>query len=187
MLTRGVLTSGDSIPYALGLQHGDEGGLRTISHGGSSLGFRAHYLRFPDQHVSVFVLCNTPTNPARFASQVAQAYLGTAMKEPATRTSAAGPAAAPAEVALPAAELQNFTGQYWSEEIGARYDVVAKGGGLVVKRFGFQEIPIVSIGGNRFRSPVGTLEFQRTNGGSASEFRLSGGRMKNLLFKRTGG
>jgi len=77
MLTRGVLNSGDSIPYALALIHGQQGGLPTIGHSGSSLGFRADYLRFPTQHLSFFVLCNTPTNPSRFAAQVAQLYLVT--------------------------------------------------------------------------------------------------------------
>jgi CubicO group peptidase (beta-lactamase class C family) len=112
MLTRGVLTSGDSMPYALGLQHGEEGGLRTISHGGSSLGFRAHYLRFPDQHVSIFVLA-TPINRA---VATRRAGLSRNRDEGTGSRTSAQAAAAPAEAALPAAELQNFTGQYGARD-----------------------------------------------------------------------
>ena len=39
MLTRGVLNSGDTIPYAHGLSMGEHRGLRTIGHGGADAGF----------------------------------------------------------------------------------------------------------------------------------------------------
>jgi hypothetical protein len=187
------LTNGDTIPYALALVHGEQGGLHTISHGGSSLGFRAHYLRFPDQHLAVIVECNTPTNPARLAAQVAELYLADVMK-PGT-VSAAGSASATdrqriasdASAATPsAAELARYVGEYRSDEIGANYRVAVKDGRLVVQRFGFDEIALSPVGGDRFRGSFGVLEFHRTNAG-VREFRLQGGRMKNLLFRRVGG
>ena len=33
-------------------------GLRTDEHGGSMMGYKAHLLRFPDQHLSVIETCN---------------------------------------------------------------------------------------------------------------------------------
>jgi CubicO group peptidase (beta-lactamase class C family) len=183
MLTRGVLANGDTIPYALALVHGDQGGLRTISHGGSSLGFRAHYLRFPEQHVAVVVLCNTPANPARLAAQVATLYLADQM-HPVTAVAAAQQGAAePSEVALATSELQSFTGDYRSDELDATYRIIPKDARLVVHRVGADDIALVPIGGDRFRSAIGTLEFGRTAAGER-EFRLQGGRMKNLLFRR---
>jgi CubicO group peptidase (beta-lactamase class C family) len=185
MLTRGVLANGDTIPYALALVHGEQGGLPTISHGGSSLGFRAHYLRFPEQHVAVVVLCNTPTNSARLAAQVAALYLGGQMRPStvaaATQQQGAGE---PKEVALGASELQSFTGTYRSDELDATFRIVPKGERLVVRRSGADDVTLVPIGGDRFRSAIGTLEFSRASAGER-EFRLQGGRMKNLLFRRT--
>jgi CubicO group peptidase (beta-lactamase class C family) len=194
MLTRGVLTNGDTIPYALALVHGEQGGLPTISHGGSSLGFRAHYVRFPEQHLAVIVQCNTPTNPARLAAQVAELYLGDVMKS--GTVTAAGTGAAPATerargagassaTTLSAAALAPYAGEYRSEEIGVTYRVAVRDGRLVVQRFGFEEIPVTPTGADRFRGTFGTLEFKRTSSG-VPEFRLQGGRMKNLLFKRVG-
>jgi CubicO group peptidase (beta-lactamase class C family) len=189
MLTRGVLNNGDTIPYALALVHGQQGGLATISHGGSSLGFRAQYLRFPDQHLSTIVLCNTPTNPTRLAAEVAQLYLRDAMRPGAVSSAtSAGPARAEhVDVILGPSDLLMYAGQYWSDEIAARYDVAVKDGKLVVKRFGFEEVPLEAIGADKFLGAFGTIEFRRTPGGAVNEFRLQGGRMKNLLFRRAGG
>lgn len=182
MLTRGVLANGDTIPYALALVHGEQGGLRTISHGGASLGFRAHYLRFPEQHVAVIVLCNTPANPARLAAQVATLYLGDRMRPPTVAATAQQSAGEASEVPLAASQLERFVGEYRSDELDATFRLAAKDGRLVVRRVGADDVPLVPIGGGRFRSPLGTLEFSTQTG--EREFRLQGGRMKNLLFRR---
>jgi hypothetical protein len=180
-----VLANGDTIPYALALVHGDQSGLRTISHGGSSLGFRAHYLRFPDQHVAVIVLCNTPANPARLAAQVATLYLGDQMRPSnvAVATTQQG-AGEPKEISLGASELQRFAGEYRSDELDATFRIVATDGRLVIRRTSAADVPLIPIGSDRFRSALGTLEFTNDATGER-EFRLQGGRMKNLLFHRT--
>ncbi len=71
---RGVLTTGDTIPYALGNSHGMYRGHRTLSHGGAFGGYRAELLRFPDVPLSVAVLCNSAgadaTGMARRVSEV---------------------------------------------------------------------------------------------------------------------
>lgn len=117
--TRGVLTNGDTLEYALGLIHGTHRGLRTVSHGGSWGGYRAELLRFPDQHFSVATLCNLATSdPSTLAMRVAEIHLGTQM-EPVVASnagSAAGTplpatAQAPAEQ-VPVAELRELAGMY---------------------------------------------------------------------------
>lgn len=76
LLTKGVLTSGDTIPYALGLGHGHYKGLPIVSHTGGFKGFRTQLLRFPDQHFSVAVLCNLGSiNAYELANKVADIYL----------------------------------------------------------------------------------------------------------------
>jgi CubicO group peptidase (beta-lactamase class C family) len=80
MQQRFVLNSGDTSNYAHGLQIGRYRGLRTVSHGGADAGYRSHFLRFPDQRLSVAVLCNSPTSdPGGRANRVAAAYLGPEM------------------------------------------------------------------------------------------------------------
>jgi CubicO group peptidase (beta-lactamase class C family) len=62
--TRMRLTSGRTIPYALGLQNLEYDGVREVSHSGSTAGYRTFLARYPDQHVSVSVWCgNAGVNP----------------------------------------------------------------------------------------------------------------------------
>jgi len=62
--------------YALGLFVGRYKGVREVSHSGSTAGYSAFLTRFPDQHVSVAVLCNASGAPAtQYAHTVADLYL----------------------------------------------------------------------------------------------------------------
>jgi CubicO group peptidase (beta-lactamase class C family) len=56
--TTGVLNDGRKITYALGLTVVKYRGLREISHGGATAGYQTFLARYPDQKLSVAVLCN---------------------------------------------------------------------------------------------------------------------------------
>lgn len=74
--TRGVLTGGDTIGYALGLSLDEYRGLRRVQHGGSWAGFRAMLARFPEQRTSVVVACNrADADPGAYAGAVADLVL----------------------------------------------------------------------------------------------------------------
>jgi CubicO group peptidase (beta-lactamase class C family) len=63
--------------YALGLFVGSYRGVREVSHSGSTAGYNAFLTRFPDQHVSVAVLCNATSGQAtQYAHAVADIYRG---------------------------------------------------------------------------------------------------------------
>ena len=80
--TRGRLNDGFLNEYAQGLFVTDHRGVREISHGGSTAGYQTFLGRFPDEHLSVAVLCNTSgTNPAGYAHQVADLFLGAKLKD----------------------------------------------------------------------------------------------------------
>ena len=67
--------------YGLGLFVGTYKGLREVSHSGSTAGYSAFLARFPDQRVSVAVLCNSAGAQAtQYAHAVADAYLGDRVK-----------------------------------------------------------------------------------------------------------
>jgi CubicO group peptidase (beta-lactamase class C family) len=109
---RFVLNSGDTISYAHGLGIGSYRGLRTVSHGGADAGYRSHFLRFPDQRLSIAVLCNFPAaDPGRRANRVADVYLGDIMG-PAP---VAAEATAMATVPVPRNELEPLAGLYVGE------------------------------------------------------------------------
>ena len=82
---RGRLTSGKTIPYALGLIHATYNGQHEIAHSGSTAGYQTWIGRFPDRHLAIAVLCNTTgANPTQLAHRVADIFLPPA---PATQQS----------------------------------------------------------------------------------------------------
>jgi CubicO group peptidase (beta-lactamase class C family) len=88
----GHFNDGRAHGYGLGLFVGTYKGLHEVYHSGSTAGYSAFLTRFPDQKVSVAVLCNASNAPAtQYAHAVADVYLGDRVKPVAT---APGPTAA---------------------------------------------------------------------------------------------
>jgi len=87
----GKFSDGRPHLYAFGLYARTYKGVREVSHSGSTAGYRAFLTRYPDQRVSVAVLCNVATaNATQLAHQVADVYLGDRLKaEPRTAPSSA--------------------------------------------------------------------------------------------------
>ncbi len=82
MHEEGLLNNGESTGYAFALQNGTYKGLKTVSHGGALAGYRAHYLRFPDQQFSVIILSNRDDgDPGGKSYQVADLFLKDQLKE----------------------------------------------------------------------------------------------------------
>jgi CubicO group peptidase (beta-lactamase class C family) len=84
----GHFNDGRTHGYALGLFVGTYKGLHEVYHSGSTAGYSAFVTRFPDQKVSVAVLCNATTAKAtEYAHQVADLYLGDRVKPTETAAS----------------------------------------------------------------------------------------------------
>ena len=76
MTEQGILNNGDTLDYASGLTIGNYRGLKTISHGGAFVGFRADYVRFPEQKISIIVFANrSDANPTQKCYEVANVML----------------------------------------------------------------------------------------------------------------
>jgi CubicO group peptidase (beta-lactamase class C family) len=96
--------------FGLGLEIGDDRGLRTVGHGGGDRGIAAYVVRYPSHDLNVAVLCNLDNLNARvgtLARQVAAVYLP-ARPEPVTHAGAG----LTAGLALASAELASKTGLY---------------------------------------------------------------------------
>jgi hypothetical protein len=78
------LTTGATISYAAGLTITTTDGIREVSHGGSTGGYRTWLARFPDQNVSIAVLCNSAqANPAKLGHDTARLWTGAVEKSAA--------------------------------------------------------------------------------------------------------
>ena len=138
MLQRGKLNNGEELDYAFGLVHGKHKGLKTIGHGGADAGYRSDMTRFPDQHFSVAVLCNSAdTNPSGLADQITDIYLEKEIQAAAPPAKpAATPAATTAEVILTEAQLARFVGLYWNRDDDQFVKTYLKEGKLRAMAFG---------------------------------------------------
>ena len=134
MTKLGVLNSGGRIEYAAGLRVATTRGLPSVSHGGSWVGYRSQMLRFPDERLSVIVLCNRDdADSGALASAVAGVFLGGKMgppdrgeEEPAAVPEPAGPPWQPGDLA-------RFAGTYASAEANAQCRLYLRDGALVAE------------------------------------------------------
>src|SRR5690606_967529 len=135
LLTRGRLTDGKELDYALGLMHGEHRGLATVFHGGSWGGYVAEFLRFPTQQYGVAVLCNrSDASPPALALEVAEIHLAAAMDPLPVQTvaAAAGEPTQPKPSAVELRPLETYAGTYRAENTGNLVTLVVEGGALRV-------------------------------------------------------
>ena len=140
--TPGRFNDGRAHGYALGLMVGTRYGLREVAHSGSTAGYTAHLTRFPEQQISVAVLCNASNGGAtQAANAVAAVYLGDRARQ-TTLT---------AKHTLTAGDLSNVTGPYRSRLTGEVANIVQTEQGIRIER-GTQ---FVAESGTRFVSDDG--------------------------------
>jgi CubicO group peptidase (beta-lactamase class C family) len=83
----GRLTSGREIEYAAGLTVTRYRGVPEVNHSGATAGYRAFLARYPDQGLTVAVLCNHGgAGAVSLGHNVANIFLGTAASDPAVPT-----------------------------------------------------------------------------------------------------
>lgn len=150
----GRLENGRETGYGLGLYSDTYKGVRQVYHSGSTAGYSAFLTRFPDQRVSVAVLCNVTAGAAgSYAHSVADLYLGDALK----------PAQIPPGIKLSAAELNAFAGLYRSRKRGLTTTVAVSQDALRMTPGGALQLQ----SGSTFHSPAGAdIEFTAGAGGA---------------------
>ncbi|HEX4684581.1 MAG TPA: serine hydrolase [Gemmatimonadaceae bacterium] len=154
MQTRMRLTSGRTITYALGLIVTDHDGVREISHSGSTAGYQTFLARYPDQHVSLAVWCNTSTaNPTQLAHEVADLVLTKPPRAAAQSTQAGAPA-----TRFSAAGMSKWGGTYVNPETDVAMAVAVVDSGLAVT-LGNRTTMLRPVEGAEFRSTTMALHF----------------------------
>lgn len=189
--TPGRLNSGTEQTYAWGLTVGAYRGQRTVDHGGSLGGYRAHLIRFPDQHFSVAALCNMASiAPSGLVREVADVYLGDALAPQAASGrggrggagAAAGGGANSGTITLSTSQLAQYPGTYYSEELDATYTIAAKDGQLAITRRAPASIIATPTAMDQFRMASMTLRFLRDPGGRVVALAVDAGRVRDIRF-----
>ena len=185
MHTNGRLKNGTEIDYAFALVNGRYRGLKTVSHGGALGGYRAHYLRFPEQSFSVIILSNLSNfNPSARTFEVADIYLADTFTEsmPSKDDIAGGPSSKPNKQFRPISPdtIKTMVGRYYSEEIDATYEFIAEEDHLFVEVQHDLKNELKKIGNREFTGGTFTIRMNKDFNG----FELDAGRVKNLKFVR---
>lgn len=153
-LERGKLNSGKVIDYAFGLALGKYRGLPTVGHGGADAGYRADFLRFPEQHFAVACLCNKgETNPGELTQRVADIYLAAEFKEPAPVRSET----MPKSVAVAAERLAQYPGLYFKKDDERTVRVTVKDDKVSLAFSGAGGREMTSLSERRFRLAMGRV------------------------------
>ena len=187
MLTRGVLNSGKEIDYALGIFHGTYRGLKTLDHSGSDAGYRANFIMFPEQRLSIIILANVRNaNPYQLTYQAADILLEeefTEEKKPTPERPEKKEEPEPPE--LTTDQLSEYTGTYYSEELDVNCTIVLRDTSLMVERRKFEPQELSPTESDTFSISRSTkIHFTRSKQNKINGFTLSTGRIRNLRFDR---
>ncbi|MFC2164226.1 serine hydrolase domain-containing protein [Acidobacteriota bacterium] len=191
ILTRGKLNNGKEIPYAYGLNTDHYRGLRTISHGGSAVGYQASYLQFPDQKFSVVILSNLSTfRPGRIAREIADLYLKAQFTEPPLSRQRQRPSRqklTPISLSLP--QLKEYAGTYYSDELKINYVLTMENENLTLTLrdtpYNLKAYSLDNFVWQSFESEF-ELKFMRNKENDITGFKLQEGIVKNIEFKKVG-
>lgn len=190
--TPGKLNNGESANYGFGLNITTLYGLRTIGHGGSFVGFRSYYLRFPDHRFSIVVLANQgPFPDEEVAQEIAKIYLrdefteSMDVEQQTYRDGADQSESDSRTMALSRDQRTQYAGTYYSDELDATYTFFEDEESLHVRVGRYYSTAITPITSDMFVWNFGELEFQRNSDNSVSGFLLHMEPIRGIRFTRT--
>lgn len=147
--TPATLGSGRKITYAAGLSVSTFDGLAEVSHSGATGGYRTWLGRYPEQGVSVAVLCNSAqANPVLLGRNTARLWTGGTPKGP------------PKAYAADPAKLQSLAGMYRRIRDNTVTEVRWQNGKLTID----PETELVPLAGGKFLAIASEREFQFEEG-----------------------
>lgn len=186
------LNNGDLVDYSYGIAVTTYKGLRINFHSGGDAGYRAYDAYFPDQRLGIAILSNFYSlNPQLLGLKIADLYLKDAFPPEQPKTD---PADEPRsqkpdstrQFSLPYEQLPEYTGDFFSEELETRYTILLYKNGLVVKHWRMSDVVLTPAEIDTFTGdyPMDKLHFIRDIQNHITGFRITAGRVRNLLFNK---
>jgi CubicO group peptidase (beta-lactamase class C family) len=175
-------------PYGLGLEVGDDRGLKTVGHGGGDRGIAAYVIRYPSHDLSVAVLCNLDNLNAlvgTLARQVAAVYLPP-RSEPVTQDVAR----LTGRPVLSSAELASKAGLYRDPATDTYGRVYVRDGKLWASMDAGEgpsdSVELRAIDSNRFSIPGAPIvaEFVPPTDGRPRQIRVTGAGPKPFVSEQ---
>ena len=186
MHRQAVLNDGTTISYASGVQVEEYRGQRRVSHTGSTAGYRGFLGRYPDQGLSVSLLCNAANvNPGAIGNRVADLFLQGLPPVAASQPPAPSPPST--SWTLSAAERSALVGAYHSTDANVTLEVRQEGDRLILFRAPDGTFPLTPRERDQFQSGLGTIRVHRNASGAVEELGLEQARVHDLRLQRVGG
>ncbi len=163
MIEPGTTNNNNTLDYATGLRLGEYKMLETVGHGGSYMGFRTNYARFPDENLSIITFCNMSNiSPASLRNQVADILLKDVFEE----------------------KLQPYAGTYRNESLGLSYTLEVKDGDLEIDRRDDPKGRLIWRDEDEFSLNSWRFKFDNNSDGEFDRFTLETNGIKELTFIR---
>lgn len=188
LLERGRLSSGETIPYAMGLRHDDYRGLNLVRHGGSYGGYRAEFVAAPSVKMTVALLCNlADAGPAALSQRILDIYVGDQLGPSVAPTRPGGSVGSTLSTLL--LEVGDLPGTYFSDELDVRWTVQPDPrNGIALQR---RNLPPMGLASRdqvlvRFTAVGGPIElrFERDASGRVTGFVLDNGDITGIRFAK---
>jgi len=189
MQERGVLSSGDTLRYALGIEVTSVGPLRMLTHGGSIGGYRSTLAVFPEIDAGAVILSNGSRLPwnamlpraGEVLDEVRQA-LESLRGEEEVASGPPPPQAEPEPWEPSAEELAAYVGRYTSRELDTSYEIRFEDGRLYAWHMRHGTIELVPVEPDVFDSRLVQWRFSDRDG--VPGVFLSNSRARNVWFAR---
>jgi len=181
---------GNSFKYAFGLVRLTYRGLNAFGHGGAYVGFRAHFLQFPDQKTSIILMCNlADINPSALSHKIADIVFEEQFvepkKEPSQPQSRKTEASSPP---LPIKDAADYVGEYHSDEVPVIWTLREKEGKLYfVQPNAPSPQPLQPIEKDIFSYWALQIKFTRAFRGKVDGFMIVSNRLKGMVFNKIRG
>jgi CubicO group peptidase (beta-lactamase class C family) len=148
---RSTLLDGRATSYARGLYLADYHGVRKIWHTGETAGYEAFLARYPDQRVSIAVLCNTgqEADIDSLGDKIADLFLPAPNASPPANP-------VPGGLKLTAGQLTPYAGLYFDPRFVVQMQLEVKDGVLRRVSDGMVLTPIAS---EEFKTTISTIRF----------------------------
>jgi CubicO group peptidase (beta-lactamase class C family) len=181
------IADGEPGYHAKGQIHWNYRGLRLMSHGGHAAAFRSFLGHFPEKRLAVIALSNDEHYQNFDTSiKIAEFYLKDDLKPtPVTNT----PAAQKKLVEKQNADLKDFEGRFYNDELDTAYNAKIMNGKLLLSHLRHGDIELIEAGKDKFSGRIGfpvEIEFVRGGNGAVTGFRISNFGAKNVKFDKIG-
>lgn len=145
MSTPGRLTDGTEFGYGMGLFIGSYRGQKMISHAGADPGYRSELIRFPEERISVAVMCNAfDIAPTPLALKVADIFLNRT-RNPTSSASIPPTQSAPNQM------VNSLAGLYFNDAVAQTRRFLNKQGKLMLDGGGEGFFELRVLGHNSYQ------------------------------------